>query len=262
MEFSESGQKTLAKAKEEALRLNHHYIGTEHLLLGLLGAEDTPAAQVLKNMGIQLPKLRSAVEFISGRGAGYGNPELTTRSMRVIELAMQEARKLDSPVVHSEHILLGLVQEGEGIGAGVLESLGVRRENIRPQVMRAMASGLELSEKEIRELEEVVANLTLFEQLIALNLPGVFVPILNAHVSWEPERLTIVGTQPETFEILQSMLRLAVQPFRSTNHVCLDFASLHRIAAVDIIPENVQDCPFCSMMINAIKQAHMSRQTS
>ncbi|MBP6882117.1 MAG: hypothetical protein KBC15_01015 [Candidatus Levybacteria bacterium] len=264
MTLSESGHQTLALAKEEAALLHHGYIGTEHLLLGLVRAEGTTAAQVLANMGIQLQKVRSAVEFIVGKGEGNSQdePALTVRSKRALELAMQEARQLDSPCVHSEHILLGLFREGEGIGVGVLESLGVRLEKIRPQLMRALASGLMLSENELQEIEGVVANLTLFEQLLGLNVPATCVSILNAHLTWEPEKLTIAGTQPEIFEIFQSMFRRAVQPFRDANDVCLGFVSLHAVATNKINLEHGKVCPFCSTMINAIKQAHLSLQTS
>src|SRR5215831_10252877 len=135
--FTERARKVFSLAQEEAQRFNHNYIGTEHLLLGLVREGDGIAARVLANLGVQLPKVRSAVEFIIGRGDGLvvGDPGLTPRAKKVIELAMDEARRLNNHYIGTEHLLLGLVREGEGIAAGVLESLGVSLEKVRQQVM-------------------------------------------------------------------------------------------------------------------------------
>ncbi|MEZ4507036.1 MAG: ATP-dependent Clp protease ATP-binding subunit [Thermomicrobiales bacterium] len=138
--FTERARKVLSLAQEEAQRFNHPYIGTEHLLLGLVREGEGVAARVLTNMGVQLPKVRSAVEFIIGRGEGavIGEIGLTPRAKKVIELAVDEARRLDHSYIGTEHLLLGLVREGEGIAAGVLESLGVNLEKVRQQVMQVV----------------------------------------------------------------------------------------------------------------------------
>lgn len=138
--FTERARKVLSLAQEEAQRFNHPYIGTEHLLLGLVREGEGVAARVLTNMGVQLPKVRSAVEFIIGRGEGavVGEIGLTPRAKKVIELAVDEARRLDHSYIGTEHLLLGLVREGEGIAAGVLESLGVNLEKVRQQVMQVV----------------------------------------------------------------------------------------------------------------------------
>ena len=138
--FTERARKVLTLAQEEAQRFNHNYIGTEHLLLGLVREGDGVAARVLSNMGVQLPKVRSAVEFIIGRGdqAPTGDMGLTPRAKKVIELAVDEARRLNHHYIGTEHLLLGLVREGEGIAAGVLESLGVNLEKVRAQVMQVV----------------------------------------------------------------------------------------------------------------------------
>src|SRR4051812_3998579 len=138
--FTERARKVLTLAQEEAQRFNHNYIGTEHLLLGLVREGDGVAARVLSNMGVQLPKVRSAVEFIIGRGEGavVGDIGLTPRAKKVIELAVDEARRLNHHYIGTEHLLLGLVREGEGIAAGVLESLGVNLEKVRAQVMQVV----------------------------------------------------------------------------------------------------------------------------
>jgi ATP-dependent Clp protease ATP-binding subunit ClpC len=138
--FTERARKVLTLAQEEAQRFNHNYIGTEHLLLGLVREGDGVAARVLSNLGVQLPKVRSAVEFIIGRGEGLvvGEIGLTPRAKKVIELAVDEARRLNHHYIGTEHLLLGLVREGEGIAAGVLESLGVSLEKVRTQVMQVV----------------------------------------------------------------------------------------------------------------------------
>jgi ATP-dependent Clp protease ATP-binding subunit ClpC len=139
--FTERARKVLQLAQEEAQRFNHNYIGTEHLLLGLVREGDGVAARVLSNMGVQLPKVRSAVEFIIGRGETMimGEIGLTPRAKKVIELAVDEARRLNHHYIGTEHLLLGLVREGEGIAAGVLESLGVNLEKVRAQVMQVVS---------------------------------------------------------------------------------------------------------------------------
>src|SRR5436853_3621907 len=139
--FTERARKVFSLAQEEAQRFNHNYIGTEHLLLGLVREGDGIAARVLANLGVQLPKVRSAVEFIIGRGDGLvvGDPGLTPRAKKVIELAMDEARRLNNHYIGTEHLLLGLVREGEGIAAGVRESLGVNLEKVRTQTIQVVS---------------------------------------------------------------------------------------------------------------------------
>ncbi len=140
--FTERARRVLTLAQEEAQRFNHNYIGTEHLLLGLVREGDGVAAKVLGNLGVELNKVRSAVEFIIGRGdrATSGEIGLTPRAKRVIELAVDEARRLNHSYIGTEHLLLGLVREGEGIAAGVLESLGVNLERVRGETTRILAA--------------------------------------------------------------------------------------------------------------------------
>ncbi|MPZ99361.1 MAG: AAA domain-containing protein [Dehalococcoidia bacterium] len=139
--FTERARRVLTLAQEEAQRFNHNYIGTEHLLLGLVREGDGVAAKVLSNLGVELNKVRSAVEFIIGRGdrASTGEIGLTPRAKKVIELAVDEARRLNHSYIGTEHLLLGLVREGEGIAAGVLESLGVNLERVRGETTRILA---------------------------------------------------------------------------------------------------------------------------
>ncbi|MEE9277136.1 MAG: ATP-dependent Clp protease ATP-binding subunit, partial [Dehalococcoidia bacterium] len=138
---TERARRVLTLAQEEAQRFNHNYIGTEHLLLGLVREGDGVAAKVLANLGVELSKVRSAVEFIIGRGdrAVLGEIGLTPRAKKVIELAVDEARRLNHHYIGTEHVLLGLVREGEGIAAGVLESLGVNLERVRAETTRILS---------------------------------------------------------------------------------------------------------------------------
>jgi ATP-dependent Clp protease ATP-binding subunit ClpC len=141
--FTERARKVLSLAQEEAQRFNHNYIGTEHLLLGLVREGDGVAAKVLSNLGVELNKVRSAVEFIIGRGDRIvlGDIGLTPRAKKVIELAVDEARRLNHHYIGTEHLLLGLVREGEGIAAGVLESLGVNLKKVRTQTIQVLNQG-------------------------------------------------------------------------------------------------------------------------
>ena len=138
--FTERARKVFSLAQEEAQRLQHPYIGTEHLLLGLVREEEGVAAKVLSNLGVELHKARDAVEAIIGRGDRIvlGEIGLTPRAKKVIELAVDEARRLNHQSIGTEHLLLGLMREGEGIAAGALESLGVNLEKVRTQTIRVL----------------------------------------------------------------------------------------------------------------------------
>ena len=142
--FSERARRVLSLAQEEAKRFNHNYIGTEHILLGLVRETDGVAARVLSNLGAELSKVRSAVEFIIGRGErpSPGDIGLTPRAKRVIELAVDEARRLNHHYIGTEHLLVGLLREGEGVAAGVLESLGVSLDKVRAETNRILSQSV------------------------------------------------------------------------------------------------------------------------
>ncbi len=139
--FSQRARKVLGLAQEEAQRFNHNYIGTEHLLLGLVREGEGVAAKALTALGVQLEQVRIAVEQIIGRGdrAPVGEIGLTPRARKVIELAGDEARRLGHQYVGTEHLLLGLVREGEGIAAGVLERQGLDLGQIRQQTILVLS---------------------------------------------------------------------------------------------------------------------------
>ncbi len=140
--FSERARRVLSLAQEEAQRFNHNYIGTEHILLGLVRETEGVAARVLSGLGVDLSKVRSAVEFIIGRGEkpAQGEIGLTPRAKKVVELAVDEARRMNHTYIGTEHLLIGLLREGEGVAAGVLESLGVNLEKVRTETHRILSN--------------------------------------------------------------------------------------------------------------------------
>ena len=139
--FNDRAKRVLALAQDEAIRLHHDYIGPEHLLLGLVREGEGVAARVLDSLGVELSKLRTAAEFLIGRGDTTTSPSEITlhpRTKKIIEMAIDEARKLGHSHVGTEHLLLGLAREGESIASGVLESLGVSLEKVRHQVIATL----------------------------------------------------------------------------------------------------------------------------
>jgi ATP-dependent Clp protease ATP-binding subunit ClpC len=140
--FTERARKVLTLAQEEAQRFNHNYMGTEHILLGLVRESEGVAAKVLSNLGIELSNVRSKVEFLVGRGERQvmGEIGLTPRAKKVIELAVDEARRLGHHYIGTEHLLLGLIREGEGVAAGVLESLGVTLDQARSEIITVLTT--------------------------------------------------------------------------------------------------------------------------
>jgi ATP-dependent Clp protease ATP-binding subunit ClpC len=137
--FSESARKVLTRAQGEAQRLGHNYIDTEHLLLGLTQQESGVASKVLANLGISQSKVQSAVEFLIGKGQKPSTTDevgLAPRAKKVIEFAIDEARRLNASYIGAEHILLGLLRENEGIAHTVLENLGVTLDKARDEVNR------------------------------------------------------------------------------------------------------------------------------
>ena len=150
--FSERARRVLSLAQEEAQRFNHNYIGTEHILLGLVRETDGVAAKALANLGIELDKVRAAVEFVMGRGerSSPGEIGLTPRAKKVIELAVDEARRLNHHYIGTEHLLIGLMREGEGVAAGVLESLGVSLDKVRGETSRILTQSPQQSQASSR----------------------------------------------------------------------------------------------------------------
>jgi ATP-dependent Clp protease ATP-binding subunit ClpC len=136
--FTKRARRVLTLAQEEALRLNHNYIGTEHLLLGLVREENGVAVKVLRELGVEPSQVIRAVERTVGRGerTPFGKPTLAPRTKRVVELAIDEARLMGHHYIGTEHLLLGLVREGEGIAVNVLRGLGINLDRVRTQTAR------------------------------------------------------------------------------------------------------------------------------
>ena len=140
--FTDRARRVVVLAQEEARMLNHNYIGTEHILLGLIHEGDGVAARALTALGIRLDAMRQAVEDIIGRGtqAPSGHIPFTPRSKKVLELALREALNLGSDYIGSEHILLALLREGDGVGAQVLVGAGVGLNRARQQIINLLHS--------------------------------------------------------------------------------------------------------------------------
>ncbi|ELS00342.1 ATPase with chaperone activity, ATP-binding subunit [Xenococcus sp. PCC 7305] len=145
--FTEKAIKVIMLAQEEARRLGHNFVGTEQILLGLIGEGTGVAAKVLKSMGVNLKDARIEVEKIIGRGSGFVAVEIpfTPRAKRVLELSLEEARQLGHNYIGTEHLLLGLIREGEGVAARVLENLGVDLSKVRTQIIRMLGETAEVA---------------------------------------------------------------------------------------------------------------------
>jgi ATP-dependent Clp protease ATP-binding subunit ClpA len=139
--FTDRARRVVVLAQEEARLLNHNYIGTEHLLLGLVSESQSVAAKALESLGISLEAVRAQVEEIIGQGqsAPTGHIPFTPRAKKVLELSLREALQLGHNYIGTEHILLGLIREGEGVAAQVLVTLGADRDRVRQQVIQLLS---------------------------------------------------------------------------------------------------------------------------
>jgi Clp amino terminal domain, pathogenicity island component len=168
--FTDRARRVMVLAQEEAWLLNHNYIGTEHLLLGLAHEGQSGAARALELLGIRLEALRSQVQEVAGRGqrAPSGHIPFTSRAKKVLELSLREALQLGHNYIGTEHILLGLVREGEGVAAKVLVSLGADLSRVRRQVIQVLSgaavvvpeagAGTRPVAADAREVEEQLAE--------------------------------------------------------------------------------------------------------
>ena len=138
--FTERVRKVLAMAREEAVRLHHEYVGTEHLLLGLIREGEGVAAAVLRNFSVDFDQVQQKIEERVKKGEAVTGPDLpfTSRAKQVLKLAMDEARDLGHGYVGTEHLLLGLIREGEGIAAQVLGDVGVNRDRTKTETLRLL----------------------------------------------------------------------------------------------------------------------------
>jgi ATP-dependent Clp protease ATP-binding subunit ClpC len=145
--FTDRAVKVIMLAQEEARRLGHNFVGTEQILLGLIGEETGIAARVLASLGVNLPEARGEVERIVGRGSGAVSAEVpfTPRGKRVLDLSLEEAQSLGHHNVGPEHLLLGLTQDGQGVAAKVLENLNIDLQEVRDRVMQSISESVTVS---------------------------------------------------------------------------------------------------------------------
>ena len=143
--FTERVRKVLGLAREEAARLNHEYVGTEHILLGLIREGEGVAATILQNLAVEIDELEDVINSVvkQGKPAQVTGPDLpyTSRAKKVLELAINEAREVGHSYVGTEHLLLGLLREEKGIAAQVLEDAGVTIEDARAEMLRILGTG-------------------------------------------------------------------------------------------------------------------------
>jgi ATP-dependent Clp protease ATP-binding subunit ClpC len=180
--FTERVRKVIYLAREEAARLQHDYIGTEHLLLGVIREGEGIAATVLNNLGVDLDHIRQAVENMVSSSGGtmtIGEIPFTPRAKRVLELAVEEARSLGHNYVGTEHLLLGLIREGEGVAAKVLLELGVDRKRVREETLKLLGGTPTNAQQEREERAETPALNQFGRDLTSLAREGKLDPVIG-----------------------------------------------------------------------------------
>ncbi len=202
--FTEQSIKVIMLAQEEARRLGHNFVGTEQILLGLIGEGTGIASKVLKEHDVNLKDARNEVEKIIGRGSGFTPAEIpfTPRVKRMLEISLEEARKLDHNYIGTEHLLLGLLQDSEGVAAKVLDNLGVDRGKIRTQIIRSLGEiatvspgGSTSGGKKAVTLEEFGTDLT------KLAAEGKIDPIIGRQVEIE-RMIQVLGRRTKNNPVL------------------------------------------------------------
>lgn len=146
--FTDRARRVVVLAQEESQRLSHNYIGSEHLLLGLLAEREGVAARALESLNVTLTAAREQVEEIIGPGqqTPRGHIPFTPRAKKILELALREALTMGSEVINTEHLLLGLIDEGDGVGAQILQRLGATAQAVREAVARLISAEPEAAE--------------------------------------------------------------------------------------------------------------------
>jgi len=241
--FSERARRVLTLAQEEAQQLNHSYIDTEHILLGLVREDEGVAAKVLTNLGVDSNKVRSAVEFVIGRGEkpSAGETGLTPKAKRVIELAIDEARHLGHNYIGTEHLLLGLLREGEGVAAAILDSLGITIERVRAETVRVLSESSPRS-----KMARTASRTPVLDQL------GVDLTVAAHAGKLDP----VIGREKEIERVIQILSRrtknnpaLIGEPGVGKTAIVEGLA--HRIAAGDV-PETLEGKRLITLDMGAV----------
>ena len=219
--FTDRARRVVVLAQEEALGLNHNYIGTEHILLGLIREREGVAAKALESLGISLEAVRAQVEEIIGQGqsAPTGHIPFTPRAKKVLELSLREALQLGHNYIGTEHILLGLIREGEGVAAQVLVKLGADLSRVRQQVIQVLSgvAGVEVGAQRrvVREQRPtVVGGPGLFGEREPPELVRV-VPLAREAVSRSGYRLMLISLEIWSGWLDLRYALLALVPLRS-----------------------------------------------
>ncbi len=233
--FTDRARRVIILARKEADRFNHNYIGTEHILLGLIRLGQGVAVNVLRGMGIDFETIRIEVEKAVGSGPEtkvIGDVPLTARAKKVIELAVEEARNLNHTYIGTEHILLGLLQEGEGVAAKILRSLNVDLEKTRQDVLRELQSTMEQQPEEEGEAVEGEdrAQPVTKSKFPALKAFGRNLTELARSGKLDP----IIGRQMEIERVIQVLCRR-----RKNNPVLLGEAGVGKTAIVEGLAQRI-----------------------
>ncbi|MBI4335559.1 MAG: ATP-dependent Clp protease ATP-binding subunit, partial [Candidatus Omnitrophica bacterium] len=229
--FTERARKVILLAKEEAKRFNHDYIGTEHILLGLIREAEGVAAAVLENLGLDSEKIRIEVEKLVQPGPSTvisGDIPFTPKAKKVIELAMDEARNLGHNYIGTEHLLLGLIREGEGVASQVLLNLGLDLNRVREEVMQLLGSatpGFETGQKEPRAAGPMGKSKT-----PALDAFGRDLTLLAKQDKLDP----VIGRQNEIERVIQILSRRT-----KNNPVLLGEAGVGKTAIVEGLAQKI-----------------------
>uniref|UniRef100_A0A7C4QL93 ATP-dependent Clp protease ATP-binding subunit n=1 Tax=Schlesneria paludicola TaxID=360056 RepID=A0A7C4QL93_9PLAN len=233
--FTDRARKVMQLANQEAQRFNHEYIGTEHILLGLVKEGSGVAANVLKNLDVDLRKIRLEVEKIVQSGPDMvtmGKLPHTPRAKKVIEYAMEEARNLNHNYVGTEHLLLGLIREQEGVAAQVLMNLGLKLEDVREEVLNLLGHGAEGTEGGSERGSPAVAGKASKSKTPALDSFGRDLTELARQGKLDP----VIGRENEIERVMQILTRR-----QKNNPVLLGEAGVGKTAIVEGLAQMVVD---------------------
>ncbi|MBN2131206.1 MAG: AAA family ATPase, partial [Sedimentisphaerales bacterium] len=234
--FTDRARKVMALANQEAQRFNHEYIGTEHILLGLVKEGSGVGATVLKNLEVDIKKLRLEIEKLVKSGPDMvtmGKLPQTPRAKKVIEYAIEEARALNHNYVGTEHILLGLLRESEGIAAQVLMNLGLKLEDVRQEVLNLLGAGVEDAPSELGlKMPGAGAGRKTKSKTPALDSFGRDLTQLAAGGELDP----VIGRKREIERLIQILCRRT-----KNNPVLLGEAGVGKTAIVEGLAKSIVD---------------------